>query len=175
MGYSLTRVPHSLATADGAPNKHGNVSPVSFILEGFEADESRPAEAFYIFDSKIVLESAQGLGVNATFQSVSDEVLALLCQRKAFVFSTDNRVVESMRQWKPSSRIPANFSEVFGSAEECQQFCGAMHKFWSEDGHSAGTLERSELALFAHGGKTFQFESHKNQVRCFSPCRILVM
>ena len=166
MRYSLTPVPHSLATSDGFFNKTNKAAMLHFLMEDASEDVPYPKEALYIQDGNALFHALMNLP--PTFGEICLQVLDQMVAKKNFVFSTDSYHSDSIKAQErlrrgfsqryiiegPATRKPTDFKTFLANEDNKTQLCQLMLRVWGSK-LSASRLDKCGTAVAVVEGKAF--------------------
>ena len=175
MRYSLTPVPHSLATSDGFFNKTNKAAMLHFLMEDASEDVPYPKEALYIQDGNALFHALMNLP--PTFGEICLQVLDQMVAKKNFVFSTDSYHSDSIKPQErlrrgfsqryiiegPATRKPTDFKTFLANEDNKTQLCQLMLRVWGSK-LSASRLDKCGTAVAVVEGKAYQLNSSDGNV-----------
>lgn len=175
MRYSLTPVPHSLATSDGFFNKTNKAAMLHFLMDDASEDVPYPKEALYIQDGNALFHALMNLP--PTFGEICLQVLDQMVAKKNFVFSTDSYHADSIKAQErlrrgfsqryliegPATRKPTDFKTFLANEDNKTQLCQLMLQVWGSK-LSASRLDKCGTAMVVVEGKAYQLNSSDGNV-----------
>ena len=176
MSYSLTPVPASLGTPDGFFNKTNKAAAMHFLLEDMAEEEDQyPKDSIWIQDGNTLFHTLTALP--PTFGEICLKVLDHMVIHKAFIFSTDNYLPDSIKSSErrrrgtsekfildgAATRKPADFKVFLSNDDNKLQLAKLMLKVWSSP-EAASRLVKCKEALLIVEGQAYKLKASDEEV-----------